>query len=277
MKAIYIADHDTSTHVGGAEKVDENIYKALGIPTIIMGKKGEKPYLEYFDDTVTYIISNATLLDQGAKDTLISVGNYVLFEHDYKIHPTRQPHRYPNGVFPRNELINLEFYKNAKAVFLQSQDQLDCFKANGVEGNFVVLGTSIWSDAELDKLSELSKVSKVDYRFAILGNTTADKGSDIAIEFCKQNTLDYVVMENLPLNKFYVELSRYAGLVYFPRVRESFCRLVVEARCMQMNVITTRNYGAVKEPWYPNLKGRELIEFLRKSTKKNLELIKSCL
>jgi hypothetical protein len=61
--------------------------------------------------------------------------------------------------------------------------------------------------------------------------------------------------------------------VFYPIARETFCRLVVEAKCMDMEVITSKNYGASKEGWFEALSGKELIEFLRDQTKNNIEKI----
>ena len=42
---------------------------------------------------------------------------------------------------------------------------------------------------------------------------------------------------------------------------------------MDMEVITSKNYGASKEGWFEALSGIELIEFLRDQTKNNIEKI----
>ena len=68
-------------------------------------------------------------------------------------------------------------------------------------------------------------------------------------------------------------MASYSSLVFFPIARESCCRLVVEARALGMNVLTTKNYGAVLEPWFA-LSGLELINFLREKTQENLKTIK---
>jgi hypothetical protein len=61
-------------------------------------------------------------------------------------------------------------------------------------------------------------------------------------------------------------------LIFFPIARETFCRLVVEAKCMGLDVITTKNYGASLETWF-DMKGDDLIKFLRIKTIKNLKTI----
>lgn len=265
MKNIYlIADYTVKDYAAGAEMVDDNISKGLGIEII-------KPEDFEVDHTCHYIISNATRLGGLKRRTLIHYGNYSIFEHDYKIHPTRQPHRYPNYTFPKHELINLDFYKKAKVVYLQSQDHLDCFLKNGVEGNFINLSTSIWSNEELDSLANISHASYGSYKFAIIGDTGPDKGQENAIAWCKANTIDYEILPKIPKEQFYKVLGYYPTLVYFPNVKESFCRLVVEARCLYMNVVAPKTFGAVKETWYTSgIHGIELVDFLREKSRSNL-------
>ena len=71
-------------------------------------------------------------------------------------------------------------------------------------------------------------------------------------------------------------LSNYKGIVFFPLARETMCRMIVEARCLNMEIMTTKNYGAVLESWF-DYSGMNLINFLRYNTNKNIEIIKSIL
>ena len=60
---------------------------------------------------------------------------------------------------------------------------------------------------------------------------------------------------------FISKLAQCSHLVFFPLARETFCRLVVEAKCLGLNVITTKNYGASLEGYF-EMSGQELIDFL---------------
>jgi len=51
---------------------------------------------------------------------------------------------------------------------------------------------------------------------------------------------------------------------------------VVEAKCMGVDVITTKNYGASLEGYFL-MEGQELIDFLRLQTEDNLKKIKEYL
>lgn len=264
-----VADYTIKDYPAGAEMVDYNIYTGLKIPYV------SSRVLNTIDPASHYIISNATMLHPALRQELMSRGNYSILEHDYKIHPTRQPHRYPNNIFPKHELINLDFFKKAKQVFLQSTDHLECYRDNGVEAKFINLATSIWSEEELNRLEQIEEESSYStHMFAIIGDTGPDKGQENAVNWCKMNTLDYFILPKLPQYQFYSALAAHPALVYMPNVKESFCRLVVEARCLSLNVISPKNFGAVREPWF-HLRGKEMIQFLRQRSKSNLTLIQS--
>lgn len=267
-RGLFVADHTRDEYPAGAELVDYNIYHALKIPFV---KSSE---LSCYDSSLVYILSNATFIRQDIKKQLIANGNYIILEHDYKIHSSRQPSRYPGCRIPIQERQNYDYYKAAKQVILQSKDHLECFNDNEVEANFHVQQGSVWNESELTRLENLSSTPKKTHCGCIMETTSPDKGSDIGVAWCKDNNFDFELIPKLPLLDFYSALASYPTLIYFPRVRESFCRLVVEARCLNMNVLTYKAYGAVKEPWFSK-RGLDMIAFLRECTSKNLEHIRT--
>lgn len=272
MKAVYVADFNSLEYKGGAEFVDETIYKHyLSIPFT------KSKYLSNVDPNTTYILSNTLQLIPTVKDALLKHKNYVIFEHDYKIHYTRQPNLFKDNLFPKHEIINLDMYENARAVFMQSKDHLDCHVANGVKGNLINLSTSIWSDKELDELNTLGLTYAIEnFEFAILDNPHPAKGTQNAINFCNNYKLAYKLIPKLERDKFLSTLIKYPCLVYIPHVKESFCRVIIEAHALYLNVITQPTYGATLEPWY-GIKGSQLIEFLKKSSIDNINKIKEYL
>lgn len=227
-----------------------------------------------FDKDNFYVISNISLMNPALISKIPSF-NYIIIENDYKICPSRHPWTFPNSIIPQNQRVNYELYKNAKAVFVQTNDHLSVYKANDVEANFINLHTSIWSDSDLFTLSEIGGVNKTkSNKYSIYDTNNFIKNTSGNIQYCQQNNLEYELIPNMDnRHKFLDNLSRNKGLVFFPIARETFCRLVVEAKCMNMEVITSKNYGASKEGWFDVLSGEELIEFLRDQTKNNIEKI----
>jgi len=272
-KVVFIDDFPDGT--GGAEQVNRVVGDHFDVEWL---KSDEITKLGAND---FYILGNISLMHPGIIDAIVAENlNYVILEHDYKICSSRHPWSYEGCIVPEEERINYDLYKNAKAVFVQTTDHLNVFKANGVKANFINLKSTLWSDEDLDLLEVYWRKTEIeprDWTCAVVNSSNWIKNTEGAIAFCKEARLDYTLIHpNDKRSVFIFNLSRHPSLVFFPLARESCCRLVVEARCLNMNVITSINYGAVLEPWY-EMSGLELIEFLRKSTKKNLKKIKKYL
>jgi hypothetical protein len=255
---------------GGAERVDDTVIKHFNLDVIksvdFNPVKGE-----------FYILSNVSLVPQSKLEYLTDNCNYVILEHDYKFHHTRHPWRFENSIVPSNEIINRKLYKNAKSIFVQTKDHLDVFKLNDIEGNFVNLDCSVWSTKELETLRELYYLSRLkESSFAIINSQNWIKNTKQSVDFCKSMKMDYTLIANQDYDSFLRALSKHAALVFFPIARETCCRLLVEARCLGLNVITSENSGAFKSEWF-TLSGLELIDYLKNKSIGNLSIIKETL
>ena len=116
---------------------------------------------------------------------------------------------------------------------------------------------------------------QADYKFAIINTDNIWKGTREAVQFCKAANVQYDLLAKQPMFEFYQTLAGYPVLVYFPIVKESFCRLVVEAKAMNCNILTSKTYGAAKEPWF-NLYGKAMTKFLVNATTNNIKILKRC-
>lgn len=272
MKKILISDFTIkeAPH-GGSEWVNQVLIEKFGLEFEYSSQ------VKGFDTSNFYIISNISLMSPELVP-LISVLDYIIIENDYKICQSRHPWRYPNSIVPINERTNYDIYANAKAVFVQTTDHFNIYKANQVRGNFINLGCSIWSDADLELLSDfLLKKSLKNGKFAIYSTNNWIKNTPGALQYCNENNLLHELIENqVERIDFLDKLSDCTGLVFFPIARETFCRLVVEAKCMGLKVITSKNYGASLETWF-DMEAQDILKFLRIKTQKNLKLIENYL
>jgi hypothetical protein len=220
-----------------------------------------------------YIISNISLMNEKMVREIPSL-NYIIIENDYKICQSRHPWRWDRSIVPISERINYDLYKQAKTVFVQTTDHLNVYKANNVIGNFINLECSIWSEDDLVMLEKFFDTKKIKSPKSVIYNTNNwIKNTNGAVEYCKKNNIDFEFVEN-QVNRidFLDKLSNYRSLVFLPIARETFCRLVVEAKCMGLDVITSKNYGASLENWF-DMSGKDLTKFLRLKTKINLNKI----
>lgn len=268
MKKILISDFTINEipH-GGSEWVNEVLIDNFNL---------EFEYsqnVNSFDINNFYIISNISLMRPDLVRQIPNL-NYIIIENDYKICQSRHPWRWPDSIIPKNERINYDLYKNAKAVFVQTNDHLRVFKINDVNANFVNLHSSIWSENDLNLLEKiLNNTNDKNGYYGIYETNNWIKNTNGAIDYCKNNNFNYkLIPNNHNREVFLSEIANCSHLVFLPIARETFCRLVVEAKCMGVNVITTKNYGASLEGYFEMI-GQELIDFLREQTKDNLKKI----
>lgn len=229
--------------------------------------------LTTWDQEAFYVISNISLMQPNLVREIPKL-NYIIIENDYKICYTRHPWRYPNSIVPINERINYDLYEKAKAVFVQTTDHFNIYKANEVKGNFINLACSIWAESDLQLLQKfLTDKPLKNGKSAIYYTNNWIKNPIGAMKYCEDNNLQMELIENQTKRKDFLDkLSNCSNLVFFPLARETFCRLVVEAKCMGLDVITSKNYGASLENWF-DMKGEDLIKFLKIKTDKNLKII----
>lgn len=234
-------------------------------------------HVSSFDKDAFYIISNVSLMNPNLV-TKISSLNYIIIENDYKICHSRHPWRWENSIVPLNERINYDIYANAKAVFVQTNDHLNVYKANDVKGHFVNLHCSIWAEDDLALLENLLKKNKIkNQSYGIYDTNNWIKNTEGSVKYCKENELPFTLIPNMEKREDFLQLlAECSKLIFYPIARETFCRLVVEAKCLGLDVITTKNYGASLEGWF-DMEGQELIDFLRGQTENNIKKIEKYL
>jgi len=268
MKYLVSDFNLTDSIAGGSELVDDTVIKALDL--IYVRSRDYKP-----KQGDRLILSNISTMSQETIDYIRDNCKYIILEHDYKIHWTRHPWRFKDSIIPKHERINYSLYKNALAVYTQTDDHKQVFLDNEVEANFISLNCSIWSEEELERLSSLQDNKKT-YKFAVIDSDNWIKNKQGAEQFCTFNKIAYELVPKLSYDSFMKKLSEFPALVFFPVARETCCRLLVEAKCMNMNIITNNNSGAFRSMWF-EYSGQELVSYLRDSSKRNLDLIKEVL
>ena len=269
MKTVLVSDFTLEDEIaGGSEFVDNTVAKSLNLE--IVRSKDFKP-----EEGQKLILSNISTMKQETVDFIRDNCEYVILEHDYKIHITRHPWRFEGNFVPKDERVNYDLYKNAKAVFTQTDDHTEVFKLNEVEGNFISLMCSIWSDEELNLLNKQRR-SRAKKQYAVMQSSNPIKNTSLAEDLCRVNKWDYDLIPKMSHYDFIYRLSDYSTLVFLPMARETCCRLLVEARALGLNTITSDNSGAFRSNWY-KLSGGELVNFLREQSAKNLKEIESCL
>ena len=250
---------------GGAEQDDAIILRELGIPyeRMLCGAFSES------DPDKFYLIGNFTALTDMAKASLFAMGNYTIYEHDYKFHPSRNPMAFKDLVVPREERTNIKFYECARKVICVGHMQAHIFSKNDISKNVVVTGGSFWSDKELDYIDFLREDRKkkgLKESVALHSNHAPLKGPEVIKKFLELQGKSYEFIERLPHEEFLYKLSRHTSFGFFPLTPETCSRVIVEAKMMEMELIVRGFIGATYEPWY-QLNGKELIKYCRTEMK----------
>jgi hypothetical protein len=265
MRKILISDFTIKevSH-GGSEWVNQVLIEKFGLEFMYSNQVTELNPSDF------YIISNISLMNPSLVRQIPSL-NYIIIENDYKICHSRHPWRWQDSIIPKNERINYDLYEKAKAVFVQTNDHQRVFKINDVKANFINLHSSIWSEQDLNLLEKILNEKPVkNGKYGIYSTNNWIKNTQGSIKYCQDNNLDFIFINNQDEREDFLRLlADCSYLVFFPIARETFCRLVVEAKCMGVDVITTKNYGAALEGYF-EMNGQELIDLLRNQTEDNL-------
>ena len=282
MKYFFISDY-AGQIAGGAEFVDETLRAFLDNSPFMRCSDCTPEKLEKLKDH-RFIISNFTALSDSCKQFLVKHLEYIIYEHDHKYLKTRNPSVFPNWKAPSDQLQYLDFYKAAKSVVCQTKQHQDVVVLNTGLENTVNFGGSIWSNEQLDWLEQCATryVGPVfsghydRHGTAILDSEIVHKGTRQALEYCKQKAIEPTLLGVMDWKDFIRELSYTTELLFFPQVLETCSRIAVEARMLGLKVIGNNNLSALKENWFKDHKGVELINYFRNRNKSLREFVDSC-
>jgi len=260
MKILFIADFFADQINGGGELnnsvLKELLYSKGHEIKLVNSHKVNHLDIMYND---AIIVSNFVNLAEENKHE-IQDKNYVIYEHDHKYLSTRNPAMFKHFKAPREAIVNYEFYKKAKAVFCQSKFHADIVRKNLELDNIINVGGNLWTPEALERLRNLSGRKKSD-KCSVMHSEIPHKGTDHAKIYCEKNNLKVDLIMPCSHDEFIEKLGSNSTFAFFPRTPETLSRVVVEARMMNVKIITNGLVGASWEDWF-NLKGVDLISLM---------------
>jgi len=268
-KIIFVADFFANEIAGGGELNNQELVEILRERgTHVLEVKSGRLTPEFISEcpkSAKFIVANFVMLSEESKTMLENDREYIIYEHDHKYVKGRNPANYENFIAPKSEIINFNFYKNAKAVLCQSQFHADIVESNLKLDNIISLGGNLWCENSLETMLGMSKVDKKP-TCAIMSSTNWHKNAADAIKLCKAKQWDYDIIEPCGYMEFLLRLGESEKFVFLPKTPETLSRISVEARMMGLSVVTNSLVGATKEDWF-KLKGEELINVMIKKRK----------
>lgn len=273
MKAIYIADFFYPETLGGAEQSDFeflNILKSEGFDLVKIRSidLSEKDVEKHKNEL--WFISNFIGLKRPVRDSITEkVKNYVIIEHDHKYLARRDPSPYPNYIAPKEELVNIEFYQAAKYIMVQSNLHQDIIHKNLDNITTYTVGGNLWTDELLEKLRELPSPPENNV-FSIMVSNIEHKNTRGAVHFCQMKNLKYELISPCAPEQFFELISKNEYFLFLPQCVETLSRIVVEAKMLGIKVMTNNKIGAASESWFKDLRGDDLINYMKYDKKKEI-------
>ena len=266
---IYISDFFIDELLGGAELSDDTVIRFIeskGYNVKTIKSQTFNPIIHKAD---TFIISNFTGLSEINKSWFISTGaKYIIIERDQKYVRSRNTVMYKDFIAPQSEVVNKTFYRCASKVYCLTNHATELLLKHIDLINVESLGCSQFSQHQFNIIRKNIGKNK-NNKFAIISGKRSNK----AIQYCEVNKLDYDIIENTDYDNFIETFSNYKGIVFFSHMIESCCRLLVEARMLEMKIITDNQNGCTYEDWFKNTKGEELVDYLEIKVNSILEKI----
>lgn len=287
MKIVFVADWFMDHFKRGAELNDHALLEHIDLPIDLVQCKN----LTKVSKTTTYIISNFTTLDEKVKKEFVDKGDYIIYEHDHKYCFTRNPFTYvvmtdkgpqqvtnPTGKVPKDNLINVDFYKAAHKVVCLTSWHEEQLRLNIPECDLTNIHGSMWTTEDLDFIDKIRETTKKSDKCAIFNDqdivtlkdgTIYSQGKNIKnkegnIKYCQEKSIPYRLIPRInDRPRFMKTLAKHSSLCFFPEIPETCSRLLVEARMLGLDVYTDRFSGASRENWF-TLKGQELTDHYRK-------------
>jgi hypothetical protein len=194
---------------------------------------------------------------------LISEPNtYSILEHDHKYIIERDPSGYKDFMVPSHRIIHRAFYANAKNVFAQSKIHAEVISKNLHIHNVINLGMSLWSEEQITLIRSCVGREKQDLTAVIMRSNNPIKNTQGAIDYCLQKNLKFELIGSPRYIEFLDQLAKGEKFVFFPRVLESFNRVLLEARMLGCKIVTNNLNGCTSEDWFKEYKGKELVDFV---------------
>ena len=261
MKVAFLQDFFHTEIIGGAEQNDcvllDYLQQQDGLTVVPIHTYHFEAIADCYD---FFVVSNFVKLSEVSKNYLIQKKNYIIYEHDHKYVNTRNPANFNKFVIPKQNIINYEFYKNAKKVFVLSKICKSVIEDTLNINNVCNIGCSLWSEEKLNLIRKLEKDSSNDFKFSVMNSKNPVKGLKQAMAFCKKKGIEPQLIGNKDYNFFMSQMAKTEHFIFLPQVLETFSRIIAEAKMLNCKIVTTPIMIGFFSEDYSNLSGNKLID-----------------
>ena len=265
-KVIFLTDMFASEHIGGAELHDDVVIshfrdKGILYDTARCQEINEDYIMKNLDKV--WFISNFVSLNLNNLFILMQNADYIIYEHDYKFIDIRNPISFKEFKVPKEKIINVNFYRNAKKVICLSKLHREIFDKNLNLDNIVNINCSMWHDSDLEIFEKLQGTNKKK-KFAVIESSNPIKKTRQSVEFCTKNNIPFDLISSNNYITFIKKLSEYEGLIFMTGHPEPTPRVAIEAKMLNIKFISQKNLIGVANEDYFHLTGEKMINEVKK-------------
>ena len=259
---IFVADMFAEEYAGGAELTTEALILAAEDLKIqkLNSSKVTMQLLEKGADK-HWVFGNFSSLQPSLIPSIIANISYSVLEYDYKFCHYRSVEKHafetgnecdcPDQI--HGKMISA-FYHGAKSLWWMSEQQQQRYTSRFpflADNNSAVL-SSVFDESFFQLITVLKENTKDEDRsgWIVLGSNSWIKGAEDAVQYCKDNDLDYEVVWGLPHDQLLAKLAVSKGFVYLPRGGDTCPRMVIEAKVLGCELVLNEHVQHKNEEWF---------------------------
>ena len=268
---IFAADFFVEHYRGGAELTTEAIYEASLIPAPKVVTQLVTPDIMEKNKHYLWVFGNFHNLSDQSLLYAIKNLKYVVMEYDYKYCSFRSPEKHVEMQgkcdchdSKRGKLVSM-FLNSSVMTWWMSHNQKnryqEVFPFLSDKNNRVL--NSVLSEETLEYIESLDTTNKVD-KWIIMNSESWIKGVDDAVNYAKENNLEYELLWGLEHEEFLWKLAESKGLIFLPKAGDTCPRMVVEAKLLDCELVLNDNVQHKDEEWFATRDST--LEYLRSRT-----------
>jgi len=272
---VFVSDMFSEQHMGGAElSLQALIDSCPGTYTKVNTTHLTESLLDFNKDAVWIFGNIAQIQNPNIIRKIIDSGiKYHFIEFDYKFCEYRNPSLYKmleekNCNYEETEQGKLitSFVNNSVKTHLMSQGQLEVYKESlpNIDVDKMYVLSSIFGDQFFEQIQELRDrpPEKTD-TYMVLGSRSWVKGFADSEKWCKQNNVEYEVINDLAHEEVLEKLSGAKGICFKPTGLDTCPRYVIEAKLLGCELELNDNVQHLTEAWFDTDNTEDIITYLK--------------
>ena len=129
------------------------------------------------------------------------------------------------------------------------------------------------SNSALDLIESLDTTEKND-KWIILNSQSWIKGVETAVNYAKENNLNYELIWGIEHEELLQKLAKSRGLIFLPPGGDTCPRLVMEAKLLDCELVLNDNVQHKDEEWFSSKES--VLSYLRGRTKVFWDTFEKC-